>query len=807
MADGTILFAVRENSGDGGTGAEQLRRIHKELEAAGYEVRWASTSDGARAVLRTEAGLAAAVVDWGLPGADGKDAKEGGKQAGAEDGKEDGAEDGEPGGSGVLRQVGRRFQNLPVFLITAGEDLDHLPLWVAETVVGYIWPLEDTAPFIAGRIARAARGYQEDLLPPFFKALREFDDTHEYSWHTPAHSGGVAFLKSPVGRAFYDHFGERLLRSDLSISVGELGSLFEHTGPVGAAERNAARIFGADRTYFVLHGDSTCDRMVGHFSVTRDEIALVDRNCHKSVLHGLVLSGARPVYLVPTRNGYGLAGPLPPAEIQAQSVASRIARNPLTPGAVSPDAQYAVLTNSTYDGLCYDALQVARALAPSTPRLHFDEAWFAYARFHPLYAGRYGMAVGPGTFPEPERPTVFSTQSTHKLLAALSQSAMVHVKPAPRAPVEHERFNEAFMMHGTTSPLYPMIASLDVAAAMMDGPQGRWLIDEAVAEAVRFRQTVVRIGRRIAAAGDRPGWFFGVWQPETVTDPATGEQVPFADAPAELLRTEPSCWQLEPGADWHGFPGLTEGYCLLDPVKVTLTCPGIDASGRMSDWGIPARVLTAYLATRNIVVEKTDSYTTLILFSMGITKGKWGTLMDALMDFKTLYDEDAPLERVLPELVEAHPQRYTGGTLRGLCQEMHDHLRETDLVELLDTAFQDLPEPVTPPQHCYQRLIRGGTERVRLAEAAGRVAAAMVTVTPPGIPVLMPGENTGTQDGPLLHYLKALESFDRRFPGFHSEAHGVTLDPDGGDYLIECVRRIPAQQTGPEAASAQVTDA
>ncbi|WP_327391656.1 arginine decarboxylase [Streptomyces sp. NBC_01186] len=783
MAEGTVLFAVPELPEDGGTGVEQLHRVSEELVTRGFEVRWASTSGDAQAVLRTEAGLAAVVVDWGLPG--------------------DGTVADEPGGAEVLRQVGRRFQNLPVFVVMAGEDLEHLPLWVAETVVGYIWPLEDTARFIAGRVARAARSYQEELLPPFFEALRLFDDAHEYSWHTPAHSGGVAFLKSPVGRAFHDYFGERLLRSDLSISVEELGSLFEHTGPVGAAERNAARVFGADRTYFVLHGDSTCNRMVGHFSVTRDEIALVDRNCHKSVLHGLVLSGARPVYLVPTRNGYGLAGPLPPSEIRADAVASRIARNPLAQGAVAPQVQYAVLTNSTYDGLCYDALQVARALAPSTPRLHFDEAWFAYARFHPLYAGRFGMAVGPDTFPGPERPTVFSTQSTHKLLAALSQSAMVHVKPAPRAPVEHDRFNEAFMMHGTTSPLYPMIASLDVAAAMMDGPQGRWLVDESVTEAIRFRQTVVRVGRRIATAGDRPGWFFGVWQPETVVDPASGERLPFADAPVELLRGDPSCWQLEPGADWHGFAGLSDGYCLLDPVKVTLTCPGIDAGGRMADWGVPARVLTAYLATRDIVVEKTDTYTTLILFSMGITKGKWGTLMDALMDFKALYDEDALLERLLPELVAAHPRRYTGQTLRALCQEMHDHLREARLVELLDTAFQELPGPVAPPQHCYERLIRGGTERVRLAEAADRTAAAMVTVTPPGIPVLMPGENTGTPDGPLLRYLTALESFDRRFPGFHSETHGVTLDPDTGDYLIECVRRIPAQQTGRTADGTQ----
>ncbi|MGI5479187.1 Orn/Lys/Arg decarboxylase N-terminal domain-containing protein [Streptomyces lavendofoliae] len=774
MANGTVLLALRENPLGGGVGTEQLRRIGKELENEGLEPRWAASVREACATLRTESGLAAAVVAWDLPCGDGA----------APSGEEG-------GGAEVLRRIGRRFKNLPVFLLMAedsDQDLERLPLWVSEAVVGYIWPLEDTAAFIAGRVVTAARAYHQDILPPFFKALRRFDDAHQYSWHTPAHSGGVAFLKSATGRAFFDYFGERLFRSDLSISVGELGSLFEHNGPIGEAERNAARVFGADRTYFVLHGDSTADRMVGHYSVTADEVALVDRNCHKSVLHGLVISGARPVYLVPTRNGYGLAGPLPPTETDAGAVAARIDANPLTAGAVSREAQYAVLTNSTYDGLCYDTVATARALAPSTPRLHFDEAWFAYARFHPLYAGRYGMAVGPDTFAGPERPTVFSTQSTHKLLAALSQTAMVHVKSAPRAPVAHERFNETFMMHGTTSPLYPAIASLDVATAMMDGPQGQWLIDEAVTEAIRFRQAVVRTARRIAGAGDRPGWFFGVWQPETVTDPATGERVPFADAPAALLRDEPRCWHLEPGARWHGFRDLSEGYCMLDPIKVTLTCPGVTATGETSAWGIPARVLTAYLATRGIVVEKTDSYTTLVLFSMGITKGKWGTLMDALMDFKALYDTDAPLDRVLPDLVEQYPRRYAGTTLRELCQDMHEHLTGAQLITALDTAFQQLPEPVAPPQRCYQQLIRGGTERLRLSEASGRVAAAMVTVTPPGIPVLMPGESTGAPEGPLLRYLGALEAFDRAFPGFHSEAHGVTVDPATGDYLIECVR-------------------
>ncbi|GAA2990790.1 Orn/Lys/Arg family decarboxylase [Streptomyces fulvorobeus] len=772
MANGTVLLALREDPLGGGVGGDQLRRIGKELENRGLEVRWARTAEGACAVLRTEAGLTAAVVGWDLQSEAGGSA--------------------EGGGAAVLRQISQRFMDLPAFVVMTEESdhgLDRLPLWVAEIAVGYIWPLEDTPSFIAGRVAGAARAYGDSVLPPFFKALRRFDDAHEYSWHTPAHAGGVAFLKSPVGRAFFDYYGERLFRTDLSISVGELGSLFEHSGPIGEAERNAARIFGADRTYFVLHGDSTADRMVGHYCVTTDEIALVDRNCHKSVLHGLVISGARPVYLVPTRNGYGLAGPLPASEIGEQAVAARIAAHPLASGAVSAQAQYAVITNSTYDGLCYDTLQTTRALSPSTPRLHFDEAWFAYARFHPLYAGRYGMAVGPDTFEEQDdRPTVFATQSTHKLLAALSQTAMVHVKSSPRAPVEHERFNEAFMMHGTTSALYPAIASLDVAGAMMDGPQGEWLVNEAVTEAIRFRQAVVRTGRRIAEAGDRLPWFFSVWQPDAVTDPVSGTRTAFADASPTLLASDPNCWLLEPGAEWHGFPGLSEGQCMLDPIKVTLTCPGVTATGETAPWGIPARVLTSYLARRGIVVEKTDTYSTLVLFSMGITKGKWGTLMDALMDFKSLHDADTPLRQVLPQLVEQYPQRYAHVTLRGLCQDMHEHLTRAELITALDTAFQQLPEPVHPPQHCYQRLIRGGTERLPLAQAAGRIAAAMVTVTPPGIPVLMPGEALGAPDGPILSYLSALEAFDRAFPGFHSEAHGVTIDPDTGDYLIECVR-------------------
>ncbi len=587
-------------------------------------------------------------------------------------------------------------------------------------------------------------------------------------------------MKSAVGRAYFDYYGEQLFRTDLSISVTELGSPLEHTGAVGAAERNAARVFGADRTFFVLNGNSTANRVAGHHFLARDELALVDRNCHKSIQHVLTISGGRPVYLVPSRNGLGICGPIPPAALSPEAIGRAVASSGLAADAVSQDPAYAVVTNSTYDGLCYDAVSVAGLLAGSAPRVHFDEAWFAYARFNPLYRNRYGMAVDETSVPGPHRPTIIATQSTHKLLAALSQAAMLHVRSAPRAPVNFDRLNETYLMHASTSPLYPMIASLDVAAAMMDGPGGQTLTGDAIVEAVRFRQAMSRLADRIRESGDRPPWFFGVWQPPAVTDPATAKEYRFQDAPLDLLCTSPACWSLEPGAAWHGFGGLEPGYCMLDPVKVTITCPGTSADGSTGEWGIPARLLAGYLDSRNIVVEKVGDYTILILFSIGITKGKWGTLLDALIGFKDLYDTGAQVRDVLPGT------GYDDLTLPELCARMHRQLSGNHVGGLLHEVFTSLPEPVMTPAACYQMLIRSGTERLPLASLADHVAATKVVVTPPGIPMLMPGEAIGPGDGPVLSYLSALQSFDKAFPAFTSDISGVHRDPSG-DYWIEAV--------------------
>ncbi len=439
-----------------------------------------------------------------------------------------------------------------------------------------------------------------------------------------------------------------------------------------------------------------------------------------------------------------------------------------------------MITNSTYDGLCYDARRVIDRLGESVPRVHFDEAWFAYARFNPLYRDRFAMHEREGG------PTVYATQSTHKLLAAFSQASMIHVRSSERAPVRPELFNEAYMMHASTSPFYPMIAALDVATAMMDGSNGTWLTSEAIHDAIRFRKRIIAIDREFAEH-DR-GWFFGVWQPEQVHDPETGVSYSFVEAPDELLATEPACWTLEPGDRWHGFGELEPGYCMLDPIKVTLTSPGVDAAGAQGEVGIPAFVVSRFLDERRIEVEKTGDYAFLVLFSIGTTKGKWGTLLDGLREFKRAYDAAAPLHDALPELVRSQPGRYEGRSLRDLCDEMHAELRGKSMPALLDEAFGGLPEPALTPAETYRRLVRGETEKVRVSELSERrVAALMVVPYPPGIPLLMPGERVGAQEEPFVRYLLALEDFDRGFPGFEHDIHGIERDNDG-NYLLECVK-------------------
>ena len=662
----------------------------------------------------------------------------------------------------LLKTIRARNAQLPVFLLAERNAAAHVPAEVMSEVDGFIWPLEDSMEFISSRILAAIRRYRAQLLPPLFGALTKFASEAEYSWHTPGHTGGSAFLRSPAGRMFYDYFGEKLLRADLSISVAGLGSLLDHTGPIGAAERYAAHVFGSDRSYFVTNGTSTANRVVMTASVARGEVVLADRNAHKSIEHGLALTGAKPAYLLPYRNHLGMIGPIPPAALTPEAIAHTLATSRLTAGCKEKPA-LAIVTNSTYDGLCYNAARVEELLGPSVDRILFDEAWFGHARFNTLYANHYAMRGAPSAANR-SGPTIFATQSTHKLLAALSQASMLHLREG-RARIEPVRFNESLMMHASTSPNYAILASTDISSAMMDGAGGQLLTSEAIAEAISFRQTIARLQAEFAARAD---WFFGVWQPDIVSG-----GLAFTDAPADMLAQEQSCWALEPDATWHGFTGLAPDYCMLDPIKVTLTTPGMARSGRLEATGIPAPLLAHYLAEHGITPEKTANFSILFLFSIGVTKGKWGSLVNALLDFKRDYDANTPLARALPQLAALYPAAYGAMGLKDLGHTMFTAMRSTGYPERLQEAYNFLPTPEMIPAEAHDRLIRGEGGMANLSALAGGVAATAIVPYPPGIPLLMPGENFGTIDGPVLRYLSALEDFDKRFPGFAHDTHGV----------------------------------
>jgi arginine/lysine/ornithine decarboxylase len=682
----------------------------------------------------------------------------------------------------LLQLVRSRNEKIPIFLMAERGEASSIPIDVMEMVDEYVWTLEDTAAFVGGRVVAAIRRYLEVMLPPLAKALMKFSQEYEYSWHTPGHTGGTAFLKSPVGRIFFDYFGENLLRSDLSISVGALGSLLDHSGPMGEHERYAARVFGAHRSYCVTNGTSMSNRVIFMAAVARDQIALCDRNCHKSIEHSLVMTGAIPTYFVPLRNRYGIIGPIPPQRLTPAAIKAAIKDNALVPKGADLRPVYSVVTNSTYDGLCYNARRVEELLDPSVDRIHFDEAWYAYARFNPIYRDRHAMHGDPK---DHKGPTVFATHSTHKLLAALSQASLLHIRDG-RSPIPHERFNESFMMHASTSPFYPIIVSNDITAAMMDGPGGVALTTESIEEAVSFRQTMGRVHREFARKGE---WFFNTWNADQVKEGKGGKKTAFADASADFLVREPDAWVLHPGEQWHGFTDLEDDYCMLDPIKVSILTPGVADKGGLDKWGIPATLLTAYLHRVGVEVEKTTDFTILFLFSIGITKGKWGTLLNALLDFKRDYDANTPLAQVLPDL---SADVYAGMGLKDLADQMFAMLKKTRQTHWLAEAFSTLPTPAMTPNAAYQHLVKDQIEHVPLDKLANRVLATSVVPYPPGIPMLMPGEETGPADGPYLGYLQALATWDRQFPGFGHDTHGV--ENRGGTYYVQCLKKVAGRK-------------
>ncbi len=657
-----------------------------------------------------------------------------------------------------------RFRNsdIPIFLYGETRTSRHVPNDVLRELHGFIHMFEDTPEFVARYIVREARNYLDSLAPPFFRALTHYAADSSYSWHCPGHSGGVAFLKSPVGQMFHQFFGENLLRADVCNAVEELGQLLDHTGPVAASERNAARIFHADHLFFVTNGTSTSNKIVWHSTVAPGDVVVVDRNCHKSILHAITITGAIPVFLMPTRNHYGIIGPIPLEEFRWENIERKIAANPFAREA-KRRPRILTITQSTYDGVSYNVETIKEMLDGRIDTLHFDEAWLPHAAFHDFYGDYH--AIGEGRAPCVDS-MIFSTQSTHKLLAGLSQASQILVQDSANQKLDRDVFNEAFLMHMSTSPQYAIIASCDVAAAMMEPPGGTALVEESILEALDFRRAMRKVDAELEES-----WWFKVWGPDELAEEGIGER---------------EDWVLRAGERWHGFGDLSPGFNMLDPIKATVITPGVDVDGDVADWGIPAAIVTRYLVEHGIIVEKTGLYSFFIMFTIGITKGRWNTMVTELQQFKDDYDHNRPLWRVLPEFVAKQP-RYERIGLKDLCDQIHAVYREHDIPRLTTEMYLSEMAPAMKPADAFARMAHREIERVEIDDLEGRITAILLTPYPPGIPLLIPGERFNAT---IVRYLQFARAFNEQFPGFETDIHGLVKEQVAGRvrYYVDCVR-------------------
>ncbi len=658
-----------------------------------------------------------------------------------------------------------RFKNseIPIYLYGETRTSRHIPNDILRELHGFIHMFEDTPEFVARHIIREAKSYLDSLAPPFFRALVNYAQDGSYSWHCPGHSGGVAFLKSPVGQMFHQFFGENMLRADVCNAVDELGQLLDHTGPVAASERNAARIFNADHCFFVTNGTSTSNKMVWHANVAPGDIVVVDRNCHKSILHAITMTGAIPVFLTPTRNHLGIIGPIPLDEFRPETIMKKIQANPFARQALSKKPRILTITQSTYDGVLYNVEMIKQVLGDYVDTLHFDEAWLPHASFHDFYSNMH--AIGRDR-PRSIEPLIFSTQSTHKLLAGLSQASQILVQESENRKLDRHVFNEAYLMHTSTSPQYAIIASCDVAAAMMEPPGGTALVEESILEALDFRRAMRKVDEEFGL-----DWWFKVWGPDALEEEGIGSR---------------EAWMIHADDTWHGFGHLADGFNMLDPIKATVVTPGLDLSGQFAEMGIPASIVTKYLAEHGVIVEKTGLYSFFIMFTIGITKGRWNTLVTALQQFKDDFDRNQPMWRILPEFCKIQP-RYERVGLRDLCQQIHNFYKINDVARMTTEMYLSDMQPAMKPQDAYAKVAHREIERVRIDDLEGRITTALLTPYPPGIPLLIPGERFNRA---IVDYLKFAREFNGQFSGFETDIHGLVCEviDDEKQFFVDCVK-------------------
>lgn len=657
----------------------------------------------------------------------------------------------------AVEQVEATGFGIPVFVaLQPGESV---PESLLTRINGVIQLGRGNEEYYGKQVATAVNQYGSKLAPPFFGALKQYVNIGNAQFDCPGHQGGQFYRKHPAGREFFEFFGENVFRADLCNADVRLGDLLIHEGPACAAQQHAAKVFNADKTYFVLNGTSSSNKVVTNALLAKGDLVLFDRNNHKSnTIGALITGGAIPVYLQTTRNPYGFIGGIDNACFEEAYIREQLAK--VAPERAKEERPFrlAIIQLGTYDGTVYNARQVVDRIGHLCDYILFDSAWVGYEQFIPMMRDCSPMLLELNE----NDPGIFVTQSVHKQLAGFSQASQIHKKDShikgQKRYCSHKRFNNAFMIHASTSPFYPMFASLDVNARVLDGEVGRNLWRDCVTVGIEARKML-----RASCKLIKP------FIPETI------DGKPWESYPTEKIANDLRFFEFEPGAKWHSFPGYGKGQYFVDPCKFLLTTPGINVeTGEYEDFGVPATILANFLRDNGIVPEKCDLNSILFLMTPAEDLAKMEHLVALIARFEKHIEADSPMSEVVPTVYGRNAEYYKGYTIRRLCQEMHDFYKRNNMKQLQSEMFRadGWPKQAMLPYEAQQAFIRNEVKLVRLSEIAGQIAAEGALPYPPGVLCTIPGEVWG---GAVQKYFLALEEGINCLPGFEPELQGVYL--------------------------------
>ena len=662
-----------------------------------------------------------------------------------------------------LESLKEELLDIPVLLVTNYENINnkHSNNKIDLESVDFIIDINNfNIDYVSKKLDYLISKYEKNILPPFFNTLVNYSERGNIQFDCPGHQGGQYFTKHPAGKQFYNFFGENLFRADICNADVDLGDLLIHEGPAVEAQKHAAKVYNADKTYFVMNGSTTSNNIAITSAIMPDDLVLFDRNNHKSAYNSaLVKDGGRPVYMQTSRDSYGFIGGIYEKDFDEQYLREQAAK--VDPERAKWDRPFrlAIIQLGTYDGTIYNAKQVVEKIGHLCDYILFDSAWVGYEQFIPLMKKSSPLLLDL----DENDPGILVVQSTHKQQAGFSQASQIHKKDkhikGQKRYINHKRFNNAYMQYASTSPFYPLFASLDVNAKMQEGKLGEKLWNDCLTVSTNARKKIIEKCKYI-----RP------FIPETVQ----GKN--WEEASTDEIISNLEYWKFNPDEKWHGFNGYGKDQYYIDPNKFLLTTPGIDSKDdSYMNFGIPAVILANYLRENGIVPEKNDLNSILFLMTPAEDDAKMNNLISKLIQFEKYIDQDAPLEVVLPRLYNSNYERYKNYTIRELCQELHDFYKEHNTKEFQKRMFLKdyFPEYRMKPYDANIELLRNNAKLVELDDIVGEIALEGALPYPPGIFCVVPGEKWSET---AKTYFKILEDGINEFPGFAPEIQGVYFE-------------------------------